>query len=428
MKPALSLSTFAIAIAACSSASFDDMGDLGGPNDAAGTIDTGAASLGGFFADAGCTTPIAVTRCGAGAPAYAEQADTNQRLTIYPITSAFTGQVHSGRPGACSTLPSSPQLGFYNIGNAVPPSTFVSVSKLGPGQAPAPASTDIVQNGTRLRLQTVSTSDGASGPWYFADSQLSAECYFSLAGDRTERCVPIRTTSVSGYFSNATCADPVLATPLSSPMSWDYAYTTDSRSCATSSYYRVGAPYTGTLYWNALSSCSVAPVDATRAYYSLTPFPVSNFQGAGASTSGGSFAGSQSGSRIKLVTTTSTDGAREFSGFRDTQLGIDCYFGRAVDGALRCLPRQMGYVFPYYADAACTQQLLVASGCETPLYATAAGTCSASYYQVGAPYTGTMYYKSNTMCTAIAGTLSPPLYRIGGTVSAGTFAAGTLSE
>jgi hypothetical protein len=72
-----------------------------------------------------------------------------------------------------------------------------------------------------------------------------------------------------------------------------------------------------------------------------------------------------SGSRLRAAWVVSDDGARQFSGWRDTQRGgEECSFGIAADGVLRCLPLADGIFVNYFGDSACSQRLFVRSaGC-----------------------------------------------------------------
>lgn len=73
----------------------------------------------------------------------------------------------------------------------------------------------------------------------------------------------------------------------------------------------------------------------------------------------------RSGTRIKMRVGSTPDGAKEFHGWHDDVLGVDCYFSRATDGARRCLPATAhlwaGTLLgnAYFADEQCTARVLV---------------------------------------------------------------------
>ncbi|HEY2743872.1 MAG TPA: hypothetical protein VGL86_04595, partial [Polyangia bacterium] len=94
------------------------------------------AYIGVYYADSGCSTPIAyATGC---APAYAYKAETavtcvdtgysnsNTRYHIYSIGAAYAGTVYAGSPGSCSTT--TPSYPVYSVGSEVPASTFAAGS------------------------------------------------------------------------------------------------------------------------------------------------------------------------------------------------------------------------------------------------------------------------------------------------------------
>jgi hypothetical protein len=60
-----------------------------------------------------------------------------------------------------------------------------------------------------------------------------------------------------------------------------------------------------------------------------------------------------SGSRLRAKYLLAADGAKEFNGWHDSQLGVDCLFMIATDGQKRCLPWYINA--EYYSDASCTQ-------------------------------------------------------------------------
>lgn len=65
----------------------------------------------------------------------------------------------------------------------------------------------------------------------------------------------------------------------------------------------------------------------------------------------------QSGSRIVAKTLVGSDGSRQFVGWRDSTLGVDCAFATASDGRTRCLPGAPASGWTpaiIYGDAACS--------------------------------------------------------------------------
>jgi hypothetical protein len=98
--------------------------------------------------------------------------------------------------------------------------------------------------------------------------------------------------------------------------------------------------------------------------------------GSGSGGSGGAAPEWVSGSRLRARVQTSTDGAKAFLGWYDSQLKLNCTFERASDDTQRCLPidTQVDTQTPYFSDAKCTNAARIASS---------SGNCPASYaYQV----------------------------------------------
>jgi hypothetical protein len=386
------------------------------------------ASASSYFSDATCTTKVAYDYANCGqTPAYAAQSN-GSGFTTFPVTGTFTGAVYIGGPGNCRAYTRAPPDSFYTIGSAIPPTSLVAMTKLGPGQTPTPSATDIYQDGTRLRLQVLSTADGATSPWpEFLDQQLATECSFSVAGDGQQRCMPADTTIASDRYADTACTQPVLDIPASS-IAPHYANKRDARGCATSSYYRVSSAHSGTTYQNTTSTCVAAPVDPTHVYYTLAPVAASAFESATVGTPPASMAGFQSGSRLTFTVTTGTDGSRTFGNWHDTQLGVDCAFVSAADGVLRCVPVwAMAYVQPYFADSACTIQLAASSPCTIPSFAQTTGTCNANYYSIGARHTGPVYFSNGATCSTIATSEATAFYRLGAATPSSAFAAATIT-
>jgi len=120
---------------------------------------------------------------------------------------------------------------------------------------------------------------------------------------------------------------------------------------------------------------------------------------------------SQSGTRLKLQYYVGTDGSQLAAGMFDSQLNVQCYFGKASDGKIRCLPFPTPTVLigtqNFYVDAMCSQVLGVAynAKCAAPSVIDVPNTnnCTTSdtLYRVGAQFTGALYQSSSTGCAAL---------------------------
>jgi hypothetical protein len=74
----------------------------------------------------------------------------------------------------------------------------------------------------------------------------------------------------------------------------------------------------------------------------------------------------QSGTRLKVNYYAGTDGSTQPTGsMHDSMLNVDCYFSKASDGTMRCMPiatATTAYA-SYYTDAACTHPIALVSQC-----------------------------------------------------------------
>jgi hypothetical protein len=395
------------------------------------------ASTGSFYADSSCTTPLAQapTVCGSsplGSYAlhytYVGKAGGMNgpwQVSVYSLGATYTGNVYTGTPAQCSQDTNLPSYPLYTVGGEVAASTFASMTVHAPGSGPTPSTSDLEQNGSRIGWETMTTADGFSGAYFAYDSSLAQQCLYEYAGDGANRCVPYYTGDISDYFADSTCTTPVFDTDTSAAGLFAYAETYSATACPTGTFYSVGSALGGTAYTNPGGTCEAASPDSSVVYYQVTPFSSSGFEALVPDATAGPFATTASGSRLKTVVATGSDGARMGAGWHDAALGVDCYVYTANDGVVRCIPSQMAYAGYYYSDAACSKPLVYSAGCNAPQYAETVA-CGGDYYEVGALYTGTVYYDTGTSC--ITTTMSLPTYERGAVVSASTFVAVTIAH
>jgi hypothetical protein len=80
-----------------------------------------------------------------------------------------------------------------------------------------------------------------------------------------------------------------------------------------------------------------------------------------------------------------------------------------------------------FSDATCTQPLATWNTCSpVPAVASSGLACGASYFKVGALYTGPTYERSGATCIS-ATPSATTLYRLGAALPPSSFAAGTLT-
>lgn len=152
---------------------------------------------------------------------------------------------------------------------------------------------------------------------------------------------------------------------------------------------------------------------------------------------------STSGTRLKAVYRTATDGSKEyfFNTWWDSQRNEYCWFTQMYDGSSRCLPYgadptngQIYYtgVGTYYSDAGCTSPLAVAIGtCTAGLkYAIENSSCpqSVKLYSLGPQFTASVYAKSGTSCNTATPSAAYTLYALGAEVPPSSFVSATVAH
>jgi hypothetical protein len=67
----------------------------------------------------------------------------------------------------------------------------------------------------------------------------------------------------------------------------------------------------------------------------------------------------QSGTRMKMRVGTSPDGSKDFRGWYDSQLDINCVFRKTANGPVRCIPELTSLNDRWYAEDTCTERCAV---------------------------------------------------------------------
>jgi hypothetical protein len=134
-----------------------------------------------------------------------------------------------------------------------------------------PASADSNQSGSRRKVKYYAGDDGSKAFAGFYDSQRKEDCSFALAGDGKTRCLPSPTATLSGYYADAHCTQPLLAIN-SNCATPTYAWTMDSTACAATAGHHVlavGSPFAGSsVYILGGTACSgPAPTGAGYLYF-----------------------------------------------------------------------------------------------------------------------------------------------------------------
>jgi hypothetical protein len=149
----------------------------------------------------------------------------------------------------------------------------------------------------------------------------------------------------------------------------------------------------------------------------------------------------QSGSRLKAKYYVGSDGSKQFAGWHDSMLNVDCGFSLASDGTTRCIPTTATLVLAWFSDSGCSQPLawVTSKGCAPATYAAqgiapiapACTTYSSRVFQVGAAYSGAIYTGTPANCSeqpdggaALRATYD--FYSVGSEVAPSTFVAATV--
>jgi hypothetical protein len=253
--------------------------------------------------------------------------------------------------------------------------------------------------GTRIKAKFWVTSEGDRAWETYWDTQLDAACGFNPTSDGVYRCIPDNWDSSREYFTDDQCTQSLYTRMSTAPCEpADYIIQFVTGTCEAPGGYvfnKLGAQATpSTVYQKFGDACQVqaAPVDPL--YAKGAEVPPSMFAEATPAEYGAS-------TRLKTYGFSTSDGAKQVSGWRDTQLGnVNCHFQEAEDGKLRCLPQ--GGSISGYADATCSTPVMDATPrCDKtlPEYALrfpeyqcgnqAHGVLKRGEPFVGAPYVGT---------------------------------------
>ena len=168
---------------------------------------------------------------------------------------------------------------------------------------------------------------------------------------------------------------------------------------------------------------------------------------AGGKASGGSNGGSMmnpvkpamadpvSGTRLKANYINGSDGSKQWAmSWHDSMLNVDCTFGKAIDGSLRCLPAAAA-TGHFFAESLCTQPLaeVPTTSCgaaPTPSLVYSGQCDSTSYYAPGdyINYSPIYTLDTNGNCTSIPTPQNYIFYKLGAVVDVGQFVSATTSS
>jgi hypothetical protein len=324
-------------------------------------------AVAGGFSDAKCQVPLTrlTATCSTGAKyALGFRYDGSCGPTpteLHGIGPTPTVQYVNGA-GTCVPQPVPAGTPVLALGDVVPWTEFV-------------AAVETVVPGTPSERVLVA-SDGARQHLGFRLDDLDAECTFQVMEDGVTRCVP-RARGGNVYYADSACTKAAFvdAYPSGSCVSgtslWLEASSATAGCGASRAVYSLGG---------SAGASGIEPGDGLFRRDASRPAPGSGGAVTETCSSMGRFSVSTSARVVKADLTPSLPVARRVgsgsgrlvpalvakpggvtleAGFHDTELDVDCSFGTASDGKLRCLPAT-GPATVFFTDAACKSSSLVA--------------------------------------------------------------------
>jgi hypothetical protein len=315
-----------------------------------------SGGLFGTFADAACTVPIGSAASCGGTAKYVAQLESRPRpdgcgttqsigslrAVLRPATTAYVQTGNGCTLQGTGSLPA----GAVELGPEIALDQFVSATET------------TTKNGD-LGERLATAIDGARQHLGYYVTTLNADCTFQVMADGTTRCVP-GTVGSQLFYSDASCATPAATYSFGSGRCSSPAgrlvrdANPDSCGAARAIYTvaedasgdSVGGTYYGRSGGSSNSTCTALPQSSSgssnlRAITDVTP-----------SLPKVSRVGSGGGRLVPAFVATSSTGALT-RGWHDNEKNLDCVFGKASDGKLRCLPTAPKGIL-FYTDGACS--------------------------------------------------------------------------
>jgi hypothetical protein len=359
-----------------------------------------------FYTDAACTQAIALSNSPDDRYAY----DINTR----PIAHVFELGAPTTPPatiynlqfdGSCLAQP--PSTGTWYATTEAPLSTF------------APLTAQYGSEG-RIVSQQLVASDGFHTPGTLHDTTANGDCIADAFDDATV-CDLFPADLAENYTDN-TCTHLVLDAYVSVSFAEEFVNTpvcksTDIRSHAVATELPSTTPMWLEIPGSA--TCAAQNVGPGRRLYDLgPPITLATVTRTPVGTT-----------RIQAIEDAAGSARANEYDVHDSQLGVECRPQNAADGVLRCLPSRPAYATAYFADAACTQPLMLAAygqpACATLPPLIIEDPSGPRVYQAGAKYTLPFYYSATPGSCSLV-TPSSDEYVLGAEIPPSSFA--TITE
>jgi hypothetical protein len=142
----------------------------------------------------------------------------------------------------------------------------------GPGSGPGSGQLDIYQSGSRIKMNVLSTPDGAKVFMGSRDTMLNIDCSFVPAADGVTRCLPAFSNPIAftpnPYFGDSACTIPVAQmTGCTTPT---HVLQYPAPACPSGGYrvFSVGAKY-ATAFVKSGTTCTAFTSSPSVTYYAL---------------------------------------------------------------------------------------------------------------------------------------------------------------
>ncbi len=374
----------------------------------------------GEYADPACTEPLAAWSPDGACtqvPTFIQGYDYTacpSRVRLYSVgPQVSASHYYKDGTGACTPYAGGAGVSYYMEGAELAPSQYVS------------ATTQNGPAGGGLVPVYLQGSDGSYGFAGWNDASRGQSCFFTLAGDAQNRCLPYSGAGYSGDFADPSCsvdAYEVYATACPDPA---VGIKYDSTCPEYAHVVSLGARDFSSLYVSSAGTCFPTTLTPGYDFYAsageITP---SSFPAVTQSAPTGS-------ARVQEIDWVTGGGMLEASGLYDSTRGEACSFAYAADGAVRCLPG--GMFGGYYSDPQCTQQLAgwLTSFCgPTPRYMATfdTSTCPGRthLYGLGSPVSlSVAYIPVSGVCTQVS-TSGYEFFTVGAEVAPSSFQSATV--
>jgi hypothetical protein len=103
-------------------------------------------------------------------------------------------------------------------------------------------------------MKTTTSGDGARAFSTWHDDGLGVDCYFSTATDGATRCLPTTMAYIGIFYADATCSTLLGYTGCGAAPA--FAESTVGCGESGSTYYSLGAPYSGATYILSGTTCT----------------------------------------------------------------------------------------------------------------------------------------------------------------------------